>query len=644
MPLLTVANASCTYGNHVVLDGVTLSVEPGEKIGLIGRNGCGKTTLMRIMMGMQTPDSGTVQLSRGAVVGYLRQDPDFDADETVREAAEGAFAELHRLHGQLNCVYEEMATVGDDDAALHKLMKRQATLEAQMETAGGYVINHRIEASLHGLGFTESQMDLKTRALSGGQLSRLGLARLLLEAPDLLLLDEPTNHLDIDGRQWLERFLVEEYRGAVVVVSHDRWLLDRVAGRIIEIDRADLREYPGNYHKYVELRQQQMLTEHRTYQKQVERIRREEQFIARYKAGQRSKQAKGRESRLERFKDAELIDRPQELDVIGLQLPKAARSGQQVIMAEGIAKRYGDTVLFEDLSLSIGRGDRLGIIGPNGVGKTTLVNCLLGDLELDEGTVRIGSRLSVGYYRQLPRNLDPELSVWRYLQSVIVSLDGQTKASEQRARDLAGAFQFSGDEQDKLLGELSGGELSRTVLAGLVSAAHNLLILDEPTNHFDIPSAERLERALSVEGGYDGTLLLVTHDRALLEATCDQLLIFDGRGGLRHFPGRYSAWMRRERDDARPTAPSAKTAGRSRRSTHRAQTPKAGVSSAVSLSKLEARIEMIQGRIVGIDEQLLDPAVYTDGAKCKSLQDKRTALHAELDPLETEWSRRAEEE
>ena len=329
--------------------------------------------------------------------------------------------------------------------------------------------------------------------------------------------------------------------------------------------------------------------------------------------------------------------------MIGLQLPKAARSGQQVIMAEGIAKRYGDTVLFENLSLSVGRGDRLGIIGPNGVGKTTLVNGLLGHLELDEGTVRIGSRLSVGYYRQLPRNLDPELSVWRYLQSVIVSLDGQTKASEQRARDLAGAFQFSGDEQDKLLGELSGGELSRTVLAGLVSAAHNLLILDEPTNHFDIPSAERLERALSVEGGYDGTLLLVTHDRALLEATCDQLLIFDGHGGVRHFPGRYSAWMRRERDERRQPARQPKAREQPRSSAPRSQPAKVGVGSAVSLSKLEQRIETIQDRIGRIDEQLLDPAVYTDGAKCKSLQDEHTSLHAELNPLETEWARRAEE-
>jgi ATP-binding cassette subfamily F protein 3 len=393
MSLLTLANVTVAYGTHVVLDEVTVSIEAGEKVGLIGRNGCGKTTLMRVMQGDLQPDAGTVQLSRGAAIGYLRQDPNFDPNETVRDAAEGAFARLHELHLEMDAVYHDMADASGDQ--LDRLLKRQARLETEMEAAGGYAINHRIEASLHGLGFTDQQMTLKTSVLSGGQLSRLGLARLLLEEPDLLLLDEPTNHLDIDGRKWLEQFLADEYRGAVLVVSHDRWLLDRVVSRIVEVDRAGAMEYPGNYHKYVALRDQNRLTHKRTYEKQLDRIRREEQYIRRYKAGQRARQAKGRESKLDRFKEDELVDRPVELDVMRLTLPKAPRSGDQVLSADRVGKRYGDTVLFEDLSISLTRGDRLGIIGPNGAGKTTLVNCLLGDLAPDTGSVSVGSRMSI---------------------------------------------------------------------------------------------------------------------------------------------------------------------------------------------------------------------------------------------------------
>ena len=633
MALQTLANVRLAYGNNVVLDGVTLSVEPGQKIGLVGRNGSGKTSLMRVMLGELSLDAGTVQSARGARAGYLRQDPEFDPRDSVRKAAEAAFVELHRLHQQLDEVYERMASAGG--AELDRLMKRHAHLEARMEAAGGYAINHRIEASLHGLGFADEQLDLPTEVLSGGQLARLGLARLLLEAPDLLLLDEPTNHLDIDGRQWLERFLAEEYGGAVIVVSHDRWLLDRVADRIVEIEGGGVREYPGNYHRYVELRRQQKLTERRTYEKQLDRIRREEEYIRRNKAGQRSRQARGRETRLERFKRDELIEAPVHHEVMHLTLPETARSGDQVIVAENLSKRYGDLVLFESFSLTVNRGDRIGVIGPNGVGKTTLIRCLVGELAPDTGEVRLGSRMSLGYYRQRPEPVDRTLPVWRYLQTVIVSLDGQARASEQQARNLAGAFLFSGDEQEKTLGDISGGELSRVVLAGLVAGAHNLLVLDEPTNHLDIPSAERLEEALSVKGGFDGTLLLVTHDRALLEATCTQLLVFDGTGGVEAYPGRYSQWAERSAARSRPPRPPADREKAAPRARPQAPRP-------VSLADLEARIEALEQSIATIDESLLDPDVYTDAQRCKLLQAQRGELAAELEPLEREWSRRAE--
>ncbi len=665
MSLLTLANVRHSYGSHLVLDGATMSIEQGEKVGFVGRNGSGKTTLMRIMLGHMKADSGNVMFARGARVGYLSQDPSLDPNDTVRDAAEGAFDTLHQLHLQAHALYEQMAHAQGDE--LDRLLKQQARLDTQIEAAGGYAIDHKIDAMLHGLGFSDDQFSIKVAALSGGQKGRLGLARLLLEQPDLLLLDEPTNHLDIAGRQWLEEFLADEYPGAVLVVSHDRWLLDRVVSRIVELERGLIREYPGNYHKYIELRKERQLTEARVYDKQMDRIKQEQGFIDRYRAGQRARQAQGRLARLERFKRDELVDRPIELDVMNLQLPPASRSGEQVIVAEGISKAYGEKVLFKDLDLTIMRGERIGIIGPNGTGKTTLVKALLGGIPVDSGTVKQGSRLSVGYYRQLHDHLDMSLTVWEYLQSVIVGLDGQTKASEQQARDLAGAFLFSGGDQEKTLGLLSGGERSRAVLAGLVAGAHNLLVLDEPTNHLDIPSAERLEQSISSAGGYDGTMLLISHDRQLLQDTCDRLLVFEspGSGIVRAFPGTYSEYERKRREAAAPKPAASKAAisskpkpGPSEASSrvtheHKHSKPKTGKPSksvgpksglaALSMTKLEAKIEELQAGIKAIDAQMLDPEVYNDGRKCKDLQVERAHLEMEVQPLEEEWARRADE-
>jgi len=644
-----------SYGTHAVLRGATFSIDHGEKIGFVGRNGSGKTTLLRAMLGTLKADQGSVQMARGARMGYLSQDPNFDTEETVRDAAEGAFAELHTLHLQLNKVYEDMA--GADGNDLDRLLKRQADLESKLEAAGGYAIDHRIDAMLHALGFSDEQFALQIKNLSGGQKGRLGLARLLLEEPDLLLLDEPTNHLDINGRQWLEAFLADEYPGAVLVVSHDRWLLDRVVSRIIEVEMGVIREYPGNYHKYVDLRKERQLTQARVYDKQLDRIRSEEQFIRKFKAGQRAKQARGRETRLERFKQDQLVERPIELDVMRLTLPKAPRSGDIVLTAESLTKRYDDLTLFEDIDLSIARGDRIGIIGPNGVGKSTLVRCLLEEEEPTSGSVRHGSRLSVGYYRQTHEHLDFSLTIWQYLQSVIVSLDGAARATEQQARDLAGAFLFSGGEQDKTLTDVSGGERSRAVIAGLVAGAHNLLVLDEPTNHLDIPSAERLEQALSSDGGYDGTLLLISHDRALLQATCDRLIVFDGEGDVSVHEGDYRSFERRQRDiksqretQAAATAEAARAAQKPstkpKSATKPSQKPSAGGAgrphSQLSMSKLELQIEQVESRIAEIDASMLDPAVYSDGDRCKQLQTERKELAEQLTPLEKEWMWRAE--
>ena len=651
MPLLTVANIGHSYGTRTILNGATMSIEPSEKIGLVGRNGSGKTTLLKAILGQITPDSGQIQFAKNARVGYLSQDPKLDPTYTLRDAAEAAFEELHRLYEQQHELFEAMATAGGDE--LERLLKKQTEIEAGIEAAGGYAIDHRIDATLHGLGFTDDQFGLPVTALSGGQKGRLGLARLLLEAPDLLLLDEPTNHLDIAGREWLEDFLADEYAGAVLVVSHDRWLLDRVVNRIVEVEQGVIREYPGNYHKFIELRKERKLTEQRVYDKQRDRIRSEETFIAKYKAGQRAKQARGRQSRLERFKRDELVERPVELDTMRLNLPKVERSGDLVVVAENMAKRYGDLTLFENLTFTIERGERIGILGPNGAGKTTLVKCMLGEIEPDEGSVRLGSRVSVGHYQQTHDHLDLSLTVWQYLQSVIVGPDGEAKASEQQARDLAGAFLFSGMDQDKLLADISGGERGRAVLAGLVGSSHNVLVLDEPTNHLDIPSAERLEQTLSRDGGYQGTLLLISHDRALLESTCDRLLVLGDSGQVSEFLGNYSQWVamrqqqvNKQREQASQQA--AKQKKKQQAATSRKQKQQSSASSnglaKLSMRKLEEKIEQLDSRVKEIDSLMLDEEVYTDGKRCKALQDERAELAEQLEPLEFEWSRRAEDD
>jgi len=652
MPVLSINNLGHAYGTRRVLDGATFSIEPGEKIGLVGRNGSGKTTLFKAILGELEPDEGSVQLARGARIGYLSQHPTLDPTETLRGEAESAFAELHRLHRELEGVYEAMATADGDE--LERLLKKQARLESAIETAGGYAIDHRIDATLHGLGFVDAQFSIPVSGLSGGQKARLGLARLLLEGPDVLLLDEPTNHLDIPGRRWLEDFLADEYDGAVIVVSHDRWLLDRVVGRIVEVHLGAIREYPGNYRKFVELRRERQLTDARVYDKQMDKIRREKAFIQKYKTGQRAKQARGRETRLERFKQTELVDRPMELDVMKLALPTPVRSGDQVFTGEGLAKGYGDRTLFEDLSIEIRRGDRIGIIGPNGAGKTTLIRCLLGDESFDAGDFRRGSRLSVGYFSQTHEGLDLSLTTWQAIQRAIgIATEKPMQATEQQARDLAGAFLFSGEEQEKVLSDLSGGERARVILAGLVASGHNVLVLDEPTNHLDIPSAERLEQALGRDGGYEGTLLLISHDRALLQATCDQLIVFDGTGGVRVFLGTYLDWEAKETELARAAEedraaatrkkapPRTKPGGRPKRGGDAGRNGQ-GPHAKLSLAQLESKIETVEQRIAELDEEMASPDAWEDAKRFSQLQDRRDELTAELRPLEEEWSNRAD--
>ncbi len=615
---------------------------------------------MRLLAGLSKPDAGIVGLSRTCRIGFLTQDPSIEPTDTLREAAGRAFTRLHEIRHELEGVYEELSHAGPD--ALERLLAKQAALDAEFERGGGYAVDHKIDAVLHGLGFVDAQFSTLVSKLSGGQRARAGLARLLLEEPDLLLLDEPTTHLDIEGRRWLEDFLADEFPGAVLVVSHDRWLLDRVVSRIIEIHDATIREYPGNYADFTLLRRERALTQQRIHDKQQDKISREEAYIARYKAGQRARQAKGRATRLERFQRDSLVERPVDFDVMRLQLPRAERVGDIVVGAHEVSKAFGPRVLLRDFELTLKPGDRLGVVGANGTGKTTLLRILMGDELPDHGTLKRSPRLSVGWFRQTHDHLDKSLEVWRHLQLTVPPRANGVRLSEQEARDLAGAFLFSGPAQESLIGSLSGGERARAVLAGLVAGAHNLLILDEPSNHLDIPSAERLEQALSLppdEGGYDGTLILVSHDRALLTATCDQILSLDGDGSWRLFKGTYAEFdALRVASEASPApAPSAprKTTTAppanapkptpTRKVNPQRTAPRTSARNPLSsfpLDELEARVQAITAQLASIDAQLGDPLVYADRKKTNTLLDERTTVESQKLRLEEEWLRRAE--
>ncbi len=665
MPVLAATNIRHSYGDRVILDGVSLSVEDGERIGVVGRNGGGKTTFMRTLIGALKPDVGDVSIQRGKRIGYLAQEMGLDSSRTVIEEARSAFAEVERLHDQLERVHHDMGDASGD--ALQKLLKRQADLEHRIEAAGGYNTEHRAGAVLHGLGFTDAQFGIAVGGLSGGQKSRLALAKVLLEGPDVLLLDEPTNHLDIDGRVWLEGFLNDEFGGAVILISHDRRLLDHVVHRIVEVERGRLIDYPGNYAKFRELRAERRESQMRAWEKEQTRFKREEAFIRKYKAGQRAKQARGREARLDREKEGSELERPLELDAFRFELPKAERTGDLVVVARGLSKAYtsedGKTrTLFDDLDVTIGRGERWGVIGPNGAGKTTLVRCMLGELEPDAGSSKLGSRVVTGYFTQTRVDMRDDLTVVRYLQKRIRDDNDGLLMSEQQARDLAGAFLFSGRDQEKELGVMSGGERTRAALAALLASAKNLLVLDEPTNHLDIPSAERLEVALAGEAGFEGTLILISHDRALIDATCDRLLVLDGKGGCRVFLGNYTEWVESElgaigpaaqvREGNAPTAPLG-SAPRSRDALSGGRhgdagaepKPKARAKSKFSWMRdeqVEAKVEELEASLARVDAALGEPEVWTDAIRAAQLNDQRAELKRELDEIEEEWLRRME--
>ncbi|MDE0301239.1 MAG: ABC-F family ATP-binding cassette domain-containing protein [Candidatus Poribacteria bacterium] len=536
MSLVRLEQISKSYAPYLVLDDISASIERGDRIGLIGKNGSGKTTLTEIIAGKIQEFEGSVYTSRGLRIGYQSQEPKLNPTHTLRQEVLEVFRIQQTLEDEMLRLSERM-----EQEENQALLEEYANLQEQHECMGGYDYEHQISRTLSGLGFGANDFHLGTGALSGGQKSRAALAKLLLEEPDLLLLDEPTNHLDIKAIEWLENYLNSEYEGAVLIASHDRYFLDRVARKIWELRNHQIKSYRGNYSKYVETNRLEILAQERNYAKQQRFIAHEEEFIRRNIAGQRTREAQGRQKLLNRIERVEKPD--QEPRSMSIRFTPDARGGNDILRCQELEMRYDDNIVFRSLNLEVYRRDVIGIIGPNGAGKTTLLRLILGELEASDGDLKIGANLSFGYYDQELEGLNLGNEILDEISEL------RPKHTQEEIRNFLGRFLFSGDEVFKKIRNLSGGEQSRVMLAKLLLENANVLLLDEPTNHLDIPSREALEKALSE---YAATTFIISHDRYLMNKLATKLLVFEN-GTANLFVGTYAEYedhLREEKQTA----------------------------------------------------------------------------------------------
>jgi len=502
------------FGPEPVLDGVTFDVRPGDRIGLVGPNGCGKTTLLRILSGREEPDGGACRLHASVHLGFLEQQPIFEPEQTLHDEARSALAGLLALQQEAEAVSEAISQTSDE-IEQNRLAARYDHLLHELNLNDAFNLDHKIARVLAGLGFSSNRFEQPAASLSGGEQNRLMLAKLLLAEPNFMILDEPSNHLDLEATKWLEDILLDS-SAAMIIVSHDRYFLDKVTNRTLELFHGTVESYAGNFSAYWRQKAERLLVQRRTYEKQKEEIEKTKEFIRRNAYGQKHAQAEDRRKKLVRL-EAELVAPPREIVEPPMAFPVAARSGDIIIKVDKAAKSY-DRMLFEDLSFDILRGQRWALLGPNGCGKTTLIRCLLGLEQPDAGSITLGQGLEVGYFDQQLAALDDDAEV------VDAIRDKRNQLNTQQRRDLLARFGICGDTALQKVYNLSGGERCRAALARLAACEANILILDEPTNHLDIWSRDALERALN---DFDGTVLFVSHDRYFINKVVDHLLVFE---------------------------------------------------------------------------------------------------------------------
>ena len=623
-----------SFGEKVILQDASFHIEEREKAALIGNNGAGKTTLLRIIMEEISADSGQVVIAKDKKIGYLAQYQDIHGHHTIYEELMTTKQYILDMEDKIRSLEQEMKYVAGDK--LESLMNSYTRLTHQFELENGYAYKSELVGVLKGLGFEEEDYGKQIENLSGGQKTRVALGKLLISKPDILLLDEPTNHLDMESIAWLETYLLN-YPGAVFIVSHDRYFLDKVVTKIVEIEAAQMRMYEGNYSAYALKKAQLRDAQYKAYLNQQREIKHQEAVITKLRSFNREKSIKRAESRVKMLDKIQRIEKPIEIDnQMRISLEPRFISGNDVLTVEGLSKAFPGQTLFTDINFEIKRGERVALIGNNGTGKTTILKILNGIVDADAGRFALGSKVQIGYYDQEHHVLHMEKTIFQEISDTYPTL------TETEIRNMLAAFLFTGDDVFKLISSLSGGERGRVSLAKLMLSEANFLILDEPTNHLDIASKEILEEALN---SYTGTVLYVSHDRYFINQTATRIMDLTNQA-IVNYIGDYDYYLEKKDEMTRIYAPAQETA---------AQEVKENVSETKltwqqqkeeqalkrkrenELKKVEARIEELEARDKEIDETMVLPDICTNVAECTKLSREKAAIAEELEGLYEKW-------
>ncbi|RKI90024.1 ABC transporter ATP-binding protein [Parablautia intestinalis] len=629
--ILSCQNISKAFNDEPVLSNVSFHIEDHEKAAIVGINGAGKTTLLRIIVGEQPADTGIVTLSKGKTLGYLAQNQDVDSNSSIYDELLSVKADVIAMEQQIREMEHQMKLKTGSE--LESLMEAYTRLTHAFELANGYACQSEVTGILKGLGFAEDEFSKKISTLSGGQKTRVALGRLLLLNPDLILLDEPTNHLDLHSITWLETYLLN-YKGAVLIVSHDRYFLDRIAGKIIEIDQTKATSFLGNYSDYAVKKEQLRTAAIHAYLKQQQEIKHQEAVIEKLKSFNREKSIRRAESREKMLDKMEILDKPGEARTdIQMTLTPQITSGKDVLHIEALAKSFGRQTLFSGLAMDIKRGEHVAIIGDNGTGKTTILKIINGLLKADEGTITLGSNVQIGYYDQEHHVLHMEKTLFEEIS------DAYPYLNNTQIRNTLAAFLFTGDDVYKQIKDLSGGERGRLSLAKLMLSKSNFLILDEPTNHLDITSKEILEDALNA---YEGTLLYVSHDRYFINRTASRILDLDGKI-LTGYLGNYDYYL--EKKDSLSRHLSSDTPGQKddipSENKLNWQLQKEMQAKARKrendLKKCESAITDLEQKLSEIEASMSLPEVATNVAQLQELMKEQDEINEKLSALYDQW-------
>ena len=627
MIILSAQHIAKSFGVNAVLRDVSLTVQQGDRIGLVGVNGCGKSTLMRILAGLDAQDGGEISLVRGLRVGYLAQQNMVTSGETVWNELQKVYEQVFAMEKKLRELEDEMAHAHTDVQRFAQLSADYDRLTQRFEEADGYSWKSMVSGVLNGLGFKPAQYDQCVDSLSGGEQTRLCLARLLLQKPDLLLLDEPTNHLDMETLQWLENYLAA-YKGSVLVISHDRYFLDHVCTGIVEILMGSSEQYNGNYTRYIAQRQERFESRMRAYEIQQKEIERQQAIIARYRMFNREKSIRAAESREKALDRMEKLEKPVDERAIRFSFEARRRTGEDVLQLTEISKSFGEKHLFHDLTLRVRAGDRVALIGPNGVGKSTLIKIIVGEEQPDTGFIRYGSNVDIGYYDQHQSTLHADKTVLDEIW------DRFPQMEQSNVRGALGMFLFTGDDVFKPIHTLSGGEKGRVALTALMLRKDNLLLLDEPTNHLDMDSREVLEDALA---DFGGTIITVSHDRYFINRIANRIIEMQP-DGVTEYIGNYDDYIERKNRPVAVEAEAGKTKTELEKEKRREKLSRQALRQLkIRAQEAEKAVGVKEAEIAELEAQMADPSLYSDAQKSADVQRAYQKAQQALQTLYEQW-------